>query len=377
MLGRLDLESDRRRAEGLLSQLRRGEKDLSELSAEEAALLERGPLLDLLLELSAAARYESPDRMVLIARAACSFAEQLGPSAYGSEVLHDLRARAWAELGNAYRVAEDLEKAAGALARSLKYLSSGSQREPGLSARVAELTAAMLSDSSCFEEAADLLERTSAIYEELADSGAMGRVLVRLGLLRGYAGEPERGIVVLLRVLRIGTLDRSLRVATIHGLALNLVDANLPQLADKLIRKSRGFYYRSGKLNKIRLCWLEGKIAFALEQLGRAEGKFNTARLAFAHSGKYADSALVALDLALLLLRQERRQETLFLVEKQILWTLRHYGIAREAIASVVLLQRSLESSRSTDLLVGQVESIAKLVSVLGNKRAPRKSSPG
>jgi tetratricopeptide (TPR) repeat protein len=373
VFGYLVLESDRRRASGVLTRLRSGEASMDDLSPEDLALVDHGPLLDLLLERSCAARYDDPARMIQLARAACAFAKAMPTSRYGQEVVEDLRARTWAELGNSYRVADQMEKAEAAFARARVHLLRGTGA-PALAARVGELAAALFTDLRRFDEADEVYQRAAEVYRGLHLLEARGRVLVRMGLLRGYVGEPERGIIILLTALKSIPPDSPLRLPAIHGLALNLVDSHMPDAAEKLVKKYRRLYHRAGKLNRIRLFWLEGKIAFGLGKHGTAEAKLNTARLAFAHEEQDYDAALVSLDLALVHLRCGRRKETVWLVN-QMLSTFRRLGIAREVIASLIVLRKSLSADRSTDSIVAQVETISRVVSELGRGRTARRST--
>ena len=101
------LEDDRERAAPLLAQLKEGSRRWEELSAEERSFLQGAPLIDLVLERSFAVRYDDPAEMVVLADAGRIMAENLKVRRYGHRVKADLCARAWTELANAHRVADD------------------------------------------------------------------------------------------------------------------------------------------------------------------------------------------------------------------------------------------------------------------------------
>jgi hypothetical protein len=164
-----------------------------------------------------------------------------------------------------------------------------------------------------------------------------------------------------------------LRLQAYNALVDNLVGAGLYRLARILLKRTRRIYRRSGKLNMYRLYWLEGRIAFGLREDRVAEGKFNTARLAFINVGKNYDAARVGLDLALLLVRQERRQETSWLIGDMV-QNFRAQRIGREVIASLALLKRSCESKRSVEALSLQIESIAATLTEL-QREQPRQTN--
>ncbi|HEX9944272.1 MAG TPA: hypothetical protein VGG03_19855 [Thermoanaerobaculia bacterium] len=372
--GQAALEEDRARGERLLAELREGRRSWAELNDEEQRLASGVALIELVQERSLALRFDNPAEMIDLARTGCLLADSLAIDPYGDRVVSDIRARAWAELGNAYRVADDLQEAGGALARARELAMRGTGSLTLLS-RLMELIAHLLSDLRQFQEAAELLETVEAVHRQREEVNDLARVLVHLGNVRNEAHEPEHAVLVFLRALQLLEVDSPLRFAAVHGLAYGLVESGFHDAAHHLIKKNRRLYRRSGKFNQIRLFWLEGKIARGLGQFGRAEAKFHVARLWFLRENQTYDSALVALDLALLYVRQGRRQEVLWLVEK-MLATFRSLGIGREAIASLVLLQKSCEQQRSVDVLCGQIEALARLLPELearkGDGRTPR-----
>src|SRR5436305_9590873 len=86
-----------------------------------AALLDAPPelsgitLFEALLERSWALRHEDPVQMVQLTRAAALQATHFDEGEIGTREAADLRCRAWTELANAYRVADELDRAEEAL----------------------------------------------------------------------------------------------------------------------------------------------------------------------------------------------------------------------------------------------------------------------
>lgn len=358
--GLIALERDRERAGPLVSQLRNGTRVWTDLTLRERHVLSGAPLLEYLQERSYSLRFEDPALMLVLARAACAVAESLSTRRYGKKVVADLQARAWAELANAYRVNDDLENAGSAHARA-GLLARAGTRSLALVARTSELLAHYLTELRRFGEAISLLEQVQALYLESGDTEALARSDLMLGHTLAQANESERAIVAFLRALRCIEPHSPLRLGAIHGLASSLVDSDFHEWAQSLVTRYRRLYRRSGKLNEYRLFWLEGKIAMGLGDLGRADAKLNTARLAFLRLKKPYDAALVSLDLALVYVHQNRHLEVIWLVD-EMLRTFRTLGIARESIASLLLLRKSCEQRRSVDILCGQIESLAKLM---------------
>lgn len=345
---------------GRVELLEAGRRVWESLSPHEQALARGVALIDRLLERAVALRFADPAEMVSLAEAACALSETLPRERYGAKVVNDIQARAWAELGNALRVADDLSSAGQALARARELASEGTRSFP-LVGRLTSLVASLLTDLRRFDEALLLLEPLEDAYRERRQMGALAKLLVKIGHIRTQAHEPEHAIAVYQRALLLLDPGHRLRLPVVHSLALNWVEIGEYEPARRLIDRNRRLYRRSGKLNEFRLLWLEGKIALGLGDFRKAEGKLQTARLAYLRVEKPGDAALVSLDLALLLARQERRKELRSLIE-QMLRTFRTLGIARETVAALLLLQKSCEEMRSKDILCGQIEALARLL---------------
>lgn len=370
--GTLALDRERTTARFLLDELRTGRRKWSELTRSERRLVEGAPLVEYLLSRSFELRYNDPEAMIQFAEAARLVVERVDPRRYGRRVLSDLRARVWAELGNAYRVADDLKAAEVAFGQAVRWLFSGTGSRRVI-VRVAELAARLFADQRRLPEAAGLLDWVSSYYANQGNSAELGQTLVSRGLIAEYGDEPELAIVYLARGLRLigpEKTESGLRLAAVHALVNNLIEAGHCEAARGLLEKNHRLYHRTGKLNKLRLHWLKGRIAHGLGELGRAEADFHVARLGFKRVEKGYDAALVSLDLALLYARQGKRIATLRLVDEMI-GTFRNLGIAREAIASLLLLRRTCEDTGAApDVLAAQIRTIASLVAELQRHRA-------
>lgn len=369
--GLVALESDRERAFPLLAQLREGKKCWEDLSPEERSILQGAPLIDLVLERSYALRYDDPGEMVALADSGRILAENLKVRRYGRKVKADLCARAWTELGNAFRVADDFAASETAFDRAVDWAQQGTG-DPGLWAHMNMLIAALLREQRHLGAAGELLDEVAEYHRREGEGEALVRVLLSRALVYEEDHEPASAVGVVIEALEHMNWYSPLRLPAYNTLVDNLVGAGLYDLARELLKRTRQIYRRSGKLNQYRLFWLEGRIAFGLGEDRVAEGKLNTARLAFKRVDQNYDAALVGLDLALLLVRQERRHEVVWLVN-DMLRTFRSLGIARELIASLVLLKRSCDGRRSVEALTLQIETIAATLTELQRER-PRQA---
>ena len=271
-----------------------------------------------------------------------------------------------------FGVLEDFEEAGTAFSRARELVGEGT-RSSILLARVSELMAKYFTDLRRFSEAISLLEQSNDLYATCQDADGFERSLLSLAHVLTQANDPERAVIAYLRVLRRIGPDSANRLASIHGLALNLVASDNCDSAHSLVNRHRRLYGRGGRLNENRLIWLEGKIAVGRQDYGKAEAKLNTARLAFLHINQTFDAALVSLDLAWVYAKEGRRRELAYLVD-QMLRTFQALGIIRESIAGLLLLKKSCEQQRSMDVLCGQIETLAKLIPELGLKGRGQKA---
>jgi tetratricopeptide (TPR) repeat protein len=114
-------------------------------------------MFDLLLMEAKRVALEQPLESLDLAYAALEVTGLLSPEAYSAERIHDLRASAWACLGNTKRRAGDFAGAEEALRAAAESLEQGSG-DPYEEANVLSMTASLLTDLGDLEEATDLLE---------------------------------------------------------------------------------------------------------------------------------------------------------------------------------------------------------------------------
>jgi len=330
------------------------------------SLLRRGAsqswgLCESLIARSQACRYQDPEQMVLLAERAVAVAEGLDPMDHGRELAADLRARAFAELGNAYRVADDLEAAERMLRRASEWSARGTQ-DPLLLARIMRLAAAQRGSQRRFPEALALLDAVYTIYERHGDRSNAGRAMISKGLYTGYSNDPERAIQFLIIGLAMihPASDPKLVLSAVHNLVNFLTDCGRFHEARRILRRSQKAYFAAGdRLNLIKLRWMEGKIAFGLGEHDRAETAFRDAQSQFEQLGLGYNVALVSLDLTALLLDKGETLAARKLVE-QTITIFRSRRIARESLAALLLLQRSLDSDRSSVGLLQTVRTYLK-----------------
>lgn len=316
-----------------------------EAPREEPGFWDRD-LCEALLERSRELRHDQPAGMLRLAKLAQQAADRLANQ--GAETA-DLRARAWAELANAWRVNDDLPQAEAAMSRALKLREHGTGAGR-LRARLADLNASLLCDQRRFPEAFSQLDTAFALYGQNGDLHDAGRMLIMKGLYTGYMGNPAEGLRLLAEAM--ATLDRErdprLVFHTLHNMLLFQVELGELDEARKQLRGMRRSYARwAGPLDRIKLRGIEGKIAVGLGDLARAESLFRRVRRDLDEIGLGYQAALISLELAAVCVRQGRQGEVQRLVSEMV-GTFRAVGVEREAMAALLMLGEAAAKGQTT-----------------------------
>lgn len=339
-----------------------------------AAHIRQPDIIELLIDESFASRYRDLDRMIELAHVAHQAAERLDAEVYGDAVVADLRARAWAELGNAYRVCDDMVGAQEALEQALVWLRKGGDNLR-TATRIADLAASLFSDQGRFADACEILSEVQYIHEYRGEDHLAGRSLISQGLYLAYDHKPEQGVLLMCDgLLRLDSdRDPKLSAVALHALAHNLVEVGRFRKARMLLWHIRPSYLEDGDdLSLVRLRWLEGRICAGIEDLPMAEEHFQFARKQFKKLRQHYDSALVSLDLAMLWAKQGRREETSQLA-KELIASFRALRIAREAAASLIVYRQWADRPYvPNDVLHDKLKLTAALLEEL-ERQKPRK----
>ena len=328
-------------------------------------------LCEALLETGWDLRESDPAGMLRLAEMAVEASEQLDPKICGVAPLADLRAQAWAGLANACRVSDRLPLAETAMARATAARREGTG-SPLLRARLAELSASLHCDQRQFPAAFRLLDLAYRLYRRHGDLHDAGRTLIAKGLHTGYTGDPEGGIRLITRGLRRVERARDPRLVFqgLHNILLFRVELGEFRVARRQLWEMRPLYSRhADRIAQVKLRWIEGKIFVGLGDLDHAEGALRQAKEAFEAEGLIYDGALISFDLAAVWLRQGKTSEVHRLAG-EMLDTFRARSLAREALASLLMLRDAAGRNEATLDLIELVASVFQRSEPDG--RAPR-----
>jgi tetratricopeptide (TPR) repeat protein len=305
----------------------------------ELANLRGLPRIEALIVAARRLGNQDPQTMLRLARLARFAVEHLSARKFGGEVVADLRALAWAELGNAHRICSEMESAGRAMNRAIFWCRRGS-RSDLLLARVACLLASFLGYQRRFPDGCDLLRLVCRLHARAGRHHLLGRALLSQANLISWDGNPRKALQMMRRGFDLlePDRDRKLELHTLWNMVTTHVDLGHYRKARRLLWQSRASF--AEVIEPHRLRWLEGQIHSGLSDDDRAEVAFRQARQAFAERGQIYPAAIVGLDLAALWARQGRVEEVHALAE-ELFVAFRALRVAREAIASLLILMRA------------------------------------
>jgi tetratricopeptide (TPR) repeat protein len=310
-----------------------------------AGILEREsgiPLVEALLERSWSLRYKDPAATVEHARLATLEAAQLDLGPEGATRAADLRCRAWAELGNALRIVEDLDGSEEAFNTALGHWTAGTLDET-LFARYLDLRASLHRTRREFGPAQAALAVACSIYLRYGQRHLAGRTLLSQAIFANVAGESEVALQLVAQCLSLldEHRDPELVATALYNQIWFLSFCGRFDEARKLLFLNRGRLLRAeGRVPALKLRWVEGRIDAGRGQLARAEAAFRETREGFEALGLGYQAALTTLELASAVLRQGRAAEARGLVLEAV-EAFTALRIHREMLMAVLYLKET------------------------------------
>jgi hypothetical protein len=204
------------------------------------------------------------------------------------------------------------------------------------------------------------------VYRSHVEAGRRhlaARALIQRGNLSAWECSPGKAILLLRRGFDLldPTLDPQLATQTVWNLVATLVDLGRFRSARHLLFRCRTLFAEVVASHRIR--WLEGKVYAGLADTARAETAFKQARAGFSDRGEIYGAAMVGLDLCSLWARQGRIHE-IHSLSGEIITMFRAMRVAREAIATLLVLQRAClyggEVTQIIDMTAGLLRDLER-----------------
>lgn len=314
-----------------------------------------------LIEGAVRLRDKDPRQAADLCLLALERAQEMEEEGLPPELAADYQALAAAELANAQRICNRPEKATRAMTLALLLLYVGSG-DLATAARVWDLAASLFRHQRQLDLASHLLARVHDTYLRLGDTHLAGRVLVKQAMTKHRQGDLLSAVQLVGKACRllVPAREPELSLVAVHNFLWYSVELGDYQTADELLRLARPLYDEFPEpLRKLRLLWLEGRIAVAQGRCSEGEAKLLEAKTGFTQAGIPYDAALVALDLARLLGREGRVLEVRLLV-KEMITVFQRLKVGREALAALLTLREALGRRRVPLTLLEQVADFLK-----------------
>jgi tetratricopeptide (TPR) repeat protein len=321
---------------------------------EEDETLHTWGLCQLLLKKSREVGFDNPSEAVSLANLAVKVAGHLG-EAYDPNWVLDLRATAFAYLGNARRILGELRSAEDAFQKAEKYLARSGSGDIRTRAEVLDLKGSLRRAQRRLEEALDLVDQALLLYREIQDSHGTGKALLKRAKILEENGNLKEAIEFLAQSSpEIAGQPRLFAYARYNLLGC-LTLAGRHQEAEQLLPEVRALFQDTAQpLDLVRLRWAEGLIALGLGRLGPAEAAFREVQQEFLKRDMGYDAALVSLDLARLY-SQEGCKDELKRLAAELMPIFEAQDVQRETLVSLLLFQRACEEERATVELIQQI----------------------
>jgi tetratricopeptide (TPR) repeat protein len=360
-----DLQQERLEAPALVSELVQVAAEKRNLLVANSARFQTWGVFELLLESSWELRTSNRTRSEELARLAIQLSDYLDGSYYMTELIEDLRARAWTYVANLRRIAADLEGADTALALAYRHLVQGTH-EPLERALFLDLKSSLRRAQRRFPEAIRFLQRAVALYLRQEDRHRAGKSLVGLSLVFSEAGETPKAITIVREALELidPEQDERLLLSASHSLIWYLTHADRFIEAQGIYRKTLPLYRKyDDSQSGCRRLWIKGRIERGLGQDRSAEDLFVAARERCLADALPYEAALVSLELALLYAEQNRTAE-LKQLAAQVLPIFTSRQIHREALAALIFLEHAAEAERVSAEVVTALADVLKRAAV-------------
>lgn len=268
----------------------------------------------------------------------------------------DLRARAWAYVGNCRRITSDLAGSSAAFKRAHEWLAQGSG-DVIETARVLDLESSLLRARRRFAEAERRLERAARLYTTVGDVVGVGRTMVKRAMVLGYAGRAEEAVDVGRRAVGLIDVEKDPRLylAAFHNLVTDLHQLGRYGEVRILLADAHRLaasYGTEADVRRVR--WFEGALARDTGDVATAERLLLEVRGEYVARRAAYEASLVSLDLVVLYLEQGRREPVRRLAQ-EMLSVFASLEVQRESMAAFILFQRAAMAETLTAAVARQV----------------------
>lgn len=261
---------------------------------------------------------------------------------------HQIRAIAFQ--ANAFRAAGDFDTALILFRQARDLIDEHDVTDLELGAELHSFLGSLNTDLRRFEQAGEHLESAANLYRILGYDEELARVLLQLGILHRELGDFEAALEA--DHAATGLISPEGNPQLYLGARFNytrtLFQAQRFQAARDLLVYDEDLYEAHADQHlRVRVQWLEGRIAAATGEPAAAERDLLAVLDEFVNQRQGFDAAIVCLDLAGLY-HQEGRLEDLEQAATQAVQLFQAHEIHRDALAALLLLQEAAVTRKLT-----------------------------
>lgn len=313
-------------------------------------------LVESLLDESREHASGQPADAVALAELATAISERLDEARYSAAAVHDLRARAWGQLGSSLRIQNRVWDAQKALDTARQHLERGSG-DPAERCRLLVLQAALYGELKRFDEAFALLDRVIGLAERCGEEHLRGSALIRKARLAAQRDDQETAVELLRQGVALIDPDEDPRLVLVagHNLVHMLADTGRYREARERLDETRALHLQfGGRIDHVRFRWLEAKVYQGLGWLEQAAELYEEVRHAFIEEGLGYDVALVSLELAAVHSQEGKHPEVRRLAE-EMLPLFSSQKAHQEALAALLFFRDAARKEAATVPLIREV----------------------
>lgn len=262
----------------------------------------------------------------------------------------DLDAKAWGFIANAERISGRLTEAEGILVRVSELIRATGVSDLSTIAELESFAASLFRAQRRWPEAHASLELAASLYAAVGDTEMQVRTELKAAINFYHAGAPQEMFDRLTALWPQATNSR-LQWEIRHNQIFALLECGEATSAALLLDESLPLYEQfPDAWTQSRLAYVNGRILHALEIRGPAERNYRHARAGLLNLGEAYNAATISLDLAVLLLEDQRFAEVSELA-LDMLATFQKVGVHQEALAAWQLFVDAAHRQEASVLL--------------------------
>ncbi|MEM7353256.1 MAG: helix-turn-helix domain-containing protein [Acidobacteriota bacterium] len=312
-------------------------------------------LFDLLRKVSRREGHRNRQRGIEVAELALVSLEN-SEQIFG-ERIHDLRALAWAWIGNAYGLALDFVAAAAAFEQANREWSQPrAQADPLVLATICNLKGTLKMFQRDYVAATEDLNRSCSLFRQSDQAREEARVLIQRATIHGYAGKLSESLEDLQEAAGLidEEEDRELAFAIRGNLANTLVRIGKADIAATELDRARQLNHGLDDLGTVKLDWIDGDLSELHGDLQRAKRFYASARTRFQDAEEMRYFGLVSVDL-MTINSQLGEWDDVRKLASETIPIITSLDLHSETVAVVGLLAEAVEAQELSRRLVNDV----------------------